>query len=407
MHTDLMVGFAGVCSVNSNKTMSVLHIIGSSRFGGGTMVAFSLAEMARQHGFKPAMLTDDPETIRLCQERDVEVVEFNGLVRPIRPWADISAARRLRRLLRQRGDTIVHTHTLKGGLIGRIAASRAGVPVIIHHRHGFSFQDDAPLLRKKIIALAERYAAKRCDKVISVNPSDVELAAKWKIGPQEKFVYIPNGINGQKIDAVRPAERAELIKMLKIEQESLLVAVVARLFAEKGHPWLFEAMKDVTSGVKRPVHLILLGDGPHLDRFAKQVRSLGIENCTHFMGFRSDCIAIAKACDLFVLPSLREGHSITILEAMAMGTPIVATDIRGINDSVRHQQEALLVTPRDSQSLAKAIIQILNDTELAERLKNKARERFLAEFTEEKMQQRVWQVYKAVGTQKGVTGLAD
>lgn len=391
----------------SGNNLSVLHIVGSSKFGGGTMVVFSLARMAQEHGLKPAMLTDDPETMEACRARDIEVVEFHGLIREIRPWTDISAVRRLSRLLKQRSDTIVHTHTLKGGLVGRAAAYKAKVPIIIHHSHGFSFQDDAPLWRKKMITVAERQASRWCDRIISVNQADIELAAKWKIGPLEKYIYVPNGINPKEIDSVQSMDKSALLKMIGAEADSFLMVVVARLFSEKGHPWLFEALKIICDKASRPVHLLLLGDGPHRDIYLKQIKELGIDDCVHLMGYRTDCVAIEKACDLFVLPSLREGHSITILEAMAIGIPIVATDIRGINDSVGNEQEALLVRPRDSNALAQAILRILNNSAMAARLKANAKDRFLREFTEEKTHQRVWQVYKDVARIKGVQGLPD
>lgn len=390
-------------NIAADKELSVLHIVGSSKFGGATMVVFSLVEMARRHGWRTAILSDDLATINECKNRAIEVVEFNGIVRPIRPWVDILATWRLTQLLRLRKDTVIHTHTFKGGLVGRYAANRAKMPIIIHHNHGFSFQDNSSFLRKKSIFFAEKFGAILCDRIISVNKADIEFAIKYDMGPSQKFIYIPNGIDQAKIDNIRPVERSELIKILGVGPSSILMVVVARLFSEKGHIVLFNALKKIQSNVARPIHLILVGDGPHRDKFMKHVRLLGLSNNIHFMGYRTDCISIEKSCDLFVLPSLREGHSITIMEAMAIGIPIVATDIRGINNSVRNGQEALLVPPCDDNALAGAIIQILNDQPFAAQLKHNARKRFLEDFTEEKMLRRVWEVYQELIIEKGLS----
>jgi len=124
--------------------------------------------------------------------------------------------------------------------------------------------------------------------------------------------------------------------------------------------------------------------------------------CVHFVGRRFDWVAIVKACDLFVLPSLREGHSITIIETMAAEVPIVATNIHGIKESVWHEREPLLVPPCNAAALVDVIVCMLRDQSLANRHKQTARQRFLDNFTEEKMLQRSWKVYRKLLTSKGL-----
>ena len=249
------------------KRPGILHIIGHSKYGGGTMVVFSLVEMAKVHGLRPAILTDDPATIKVCKERNIETLNFSGIIRPIRPWTDIKAIRHLTKLLRQRNDTIVHTHTLKGGLVGRYAAHKAGVPVIIHHNHGFSFQADSSVVRKGIITIIEKFAANKCDKIISVNRSDVDFAARKGIGSQQKFVTVPNGVNCASIEDIPVTQKHELCKTLAIEHNSILIVIIARLFSEKGHPWLFEALPMIKTSMQRPIHLLVFGDGPHHKKY--------------------------------------------------------------------------------------------------------------------------------------------
>lgn len=388
--------------MRENQKPSVLHIVGSSKFGGATQIILSLANMARQKGLTAAILTDDSDTIHACEKLNIEVVLFKGLVRPIRPYADISAIIRLKQLLKERNDTIVHTHTLKGGIVGRLAAYSAGIPVIIHHSHGFSFNQDSSFLRKKMIACMEKYAARKCDRIISVNQLDIDLAAQWGIDVDKLFRYVPNGISKQMLNNKVSYSRERLIRELNLPSNAVLITVVGRLFSEKGHPVLFEAFPEIQKNMKYPVHVLLLGQGPHREKYQKMVEKQNISQHIHFMGHRSDCMEIAKSCDIFVLPSLREGHSITILEAMAGMIPIVATNIRGIADSVRDGKEALLVTPNNSSLLASAVTKMLNNKHLSEKMTNAAKERFEALFTEEKMLDSIWKIYCEVAQEKSL-----
>ena len=382
-------------------SVRVLHILGSSKYGGVTNVVFRLIEHVQQRGWHAAILTGDAVTAEVCQNRGVEAVVFQGINRPIRPWTDLRDLRRLEALLRTRGDTIVHTHTLKGGVLGRWAAYRAGVPVIVHHSHGMSFQDCSPRMRKAIIAQVERFAARRCDHIVSANEADIDWAVAARVAPRSHFTYVPNGLSAPAIDAAMPLERTQLTAPLGIPADAYVLALVARLVAEKGHPWLFQAMAEVQAVAGRSVHLLLLGDGADDAAYREQVQRLGIADRVHFLGFRTDPLPLVGACDAFVLPSLREGHSLTVLEAMALGRPIIATDIRGIRDSARHEQEALLVPPRDSAALAEALRRLAGGPALARRLGEQARRRFLDEFTDDRMCDRVWQVYQNVLAAKG------
>ncbi|MFH1615847.1 MAG: glycosyltransferase family 4 protein [Planctomycetota bacterium] len=380
---------------------SVIHIVGNSKFGGGTTVIFSLIEMARRHGWDAAILSDDPVTVEAAGKLGIDVVEFHGIIRPIRPWVDIKAALRLSELLRARKDTVVHTHTLKGGLVGRWAARKAGVPIIIHHSHGWSFQDGS-VIRKEIMAILERWGAGYCDHIISVNQIDIDWALRKKFGAADKFTYIPNGLCREEIDNVKPTDRSELLRLIDAPEDCVILTIVGRLFSEKGHPWLFEALADLRDRNIKPVHLVVLGDGPHRDLYEKLIKKNNISNYVHILGHRPDCRTVAKACDIFVLPSLREGHSISVIEAMGLGLPIIATDIRGINNSVCHEQQGLLIPPRDSKALANAIYRLIQDPDLAYNLGKRAREKFLQEFTEEKMLSSTWQVYENLMKEKGM-----
>ena len=214
------------------------------------------------------------------------------------------------------------------------------------------------------------------------------------------MISVPNGINQARIDAIAAKDRVILLQELKIADNSLVLTILARLVAEKGHPWLFKAMPEIERRLQRPVQLLLLGDGPDTNQFKIMVEQLNISARVHFLGYRPDCIAIAKACDIFVLPSLREGHSITIIEAMASNIPIVATDIRGINNSVKDNETALLVPVRSDAALADAICRLATDHCLYHKLRENARQRFVSNFTEEIMTNKVINVYEQVAKEK-------
>ncbi len=168
-------------------------------------------------------------------------------------------------------------------------------------------------------------------------------------------------------------------------------------------PYLLQSMAIVRQRLPQPpVHLAIIGEGELEAECREQVQNLGLAGCVHFLGFRGDALRWTGGCDLFVLSSLWEGHSITLLEAMGLGRPIVATDIKGNRETITHDHDGLLVPPADADSLADAIIALATDQQRARRLGQAGKKTFDNRFTEQIMKDNNWRVYQDVLTAKGL-----
>lgn len=389
--------------MSNNPKRSVLHIVGSSKFGGATNIILSLVDMARQKGLNAAILTDDIETIKVCEKLNIEIVYFKGIIRPVRPWTDFAAVYRLSRLLKKRKDSIVHTHTTKGGAIGRIAARLAGVPVVIHTVHGFSFHEFSSKIVSVLFGLAERILSKFCDCMIFVNNYDRELAIKRRIVQAFKAETIYNGLNAERIISNAAADRKKLLEEAGLKTNIFLSVFVGRLAKQKGLRYLFEAIKIVKqNNTHVDMHQIIIGDGPLRQECERWAQELDIAHYVHFLGFRTDAVKWTGIADLFVLSSLWEGHSVTLLEAMCLGKPIVATDIKGNRESINDASEGLLVAPADPRAFASAMLKLMENPDYAVELGRNAKEKFVKLFTVQQMLSQTWELYKAVAERKGI-----
>jgi glycosyltransferase involved in cell wall biosynthesis len=377
-------------------------IIGDSKFGGAALVVCSLMKMLRSRDIDVTLLATDPNILEIFKKESFSVWTFKGIQRAVNPFIDISALLRLTRALRGKYD-IVHTHTTKGGAIGRLAAKLAGVPVILHTVHGFAFHEFSGKLKTHLICIVERILAKMCDKMIFVNNYDRIKAIEMGITSEDKAVTVYNGIDESRLVLGINTDRSRKLSELNLSDSSFLSVYVGRLAEQKGLRYLFEAIKIVNEEMPNCViNQVVVGDGELFRRCQEWVEQFGITDRVYFLGFRPDAICWTGAADLFVLSSLWEGHSITLLEAMACGRPIVATDIKGNRESIKDGYNGLLVEPANSKALARAIIKIISNPKLAKTLGEHARDTFAKRFTLERMIECGWQVYEGVLKEKGL-----
>lgn len=214
--------------------------------------------------------------------------------------------------------------------------------------------------------------------VVTVAHACKQQLVKNGVDP-EKITVVHNGIDPE-LPTANPISRSEL----GIEPGEVIVGVLSRLVFVKGVAYLIDAFEMVL-GRCRNLHLAIVGDGTHKARLQRQVRRSGIESRVHFVGSQSNAESWLDLFDIYALPSLAEAHSIGLLEAMRSEKPIVATDVGGNTESVRNEQEALIVPPANSGRLAEALIRLVEDRALAARLARSARRRFLEHFTVDRM----------------------
>jgi lipopolysaccharide/colanic/teichoic acid biosynthesis glycosyltransferase len=372
--------------------MKLLHIVGESKFGGGSVIIVELARMARDRGWDVDVLTTDPAMTEVLDCHGIGVVPLDAIWREIRPLQDLKGLWRLYRFLRENRYTAVHTHTSKGGFVGRLAAWMAGVPVIVHTVHGFAFHEQSSPLAVRVYAAMERAAAHWCHRIVTVSEFHRRWGLSLGIGSEQQMVAIPNGISPDRVTqkAGREATRAAM----GVSTGDYVIVSIGRLATGKGLEDLLESVAAAHKEVNTPIQVWLPGTGPLrplLEEIANKPELAGI---VRFLGFREDIGDLLAASDLVVLPSLREGLSIALLEAMAAEKPAIATTIGSNREVTREGEAAYLIPPCDPAALKEGLIRMIESPESAKRFAETAGQIYRSTYTEEMMLNRYDDLYK-------------
>ena len=347
-----------------------------------------------QQGFSVGAVCSDGPWIADIEQAGIPVKKIR-LTRKISPLQDLRALGELWWYFFKVKPTIVHTHTPKPNLLGRLAARLAGVPIVIGTEHGFYFSGKTGATYWFHLG-AVRLGAWLSDAVFVINKDDFELARREKIVSPSKLIYLSGGM-GVDLNRFDPktvdgfAVRAEL----GIKPTNLVVGMVARLSFEKGLREFLDAAVQVAAAFPESLFLVV---GPadevtpeHLEALTV---NLGIRSKVQFLGMRTDMPELYSAMDVVVLPSHREGLGLTLVEAGAMGKPVVATNIVGCNEAVSDGETGLLVPPRNAQALAGAVIQLLQDEGKRRTMGEAGRRHSEAFFDQRRVFQQVESTYR-------------
>jgi len=303
----------------------------------------------------------------------VLIIPIPSLVRRINPVKDFQAFYKILRLIQKEKPDIVHTHTSKAGILGRMAAKIARVPLIIHTPHGHVFFGHFGPVLSKIFLWAERLFAPFTDRVVALTAGESRDYTDLNVYPREKLVKIHSGVDVEKFKLVSVGA-VEKKRSLGLEQKGLVVGFIGWLLPIKGPMHLLKAMEAVWRD-HPDTALVFIGKGDlDLDLRAEALKT-STNGRVNFLGWRNDIDEIMPIFDIFVLPSLNEGMGRVLVEAMAAGKPIVASNVGGIPDLVEHNYNGLLVPPGDEKALAAAIEQLINDPAKAKMMGQRGKER--------------------------------
>jgi glycosyltransferase involved in cell wall biosynthesis len=332
--------------------------------------------------------------------------------RSANPVAQGRALLSLWRYLRRNPYEIVHVHTPIVGIIGRLAAKWTGVPIRMYTAHGFYFHDEMrPAARRFCVGL-ERMAARWGHFIFTQSEEDRQAAIREGIATPDSIRTIGNGVDTRdrfNPERISPQQRDAARELLGLPTNAPTIGVVARMVREKGIFELAEAVAKVQRDIP-DVRVIWIGGALPSDRdnatevFRQRLRELEILPRFHFAGFRNDVEVLMSLCDVYTLPSWREGMPRSILEAMAMALPVVATNIRGCREEVIEGETGFLVPVRDPDALADRLVRILGDRESARRMGEAARKRSVEEFDFRIVLQRQWEVYERLMVERLARG---
>ncbi|MFQ5657050.1 MAG: glycosyltransferase family 4 protein [Candidatus Methylomirabilales bacterium] len=382
--------------------MRVLHLITRlDRGGSATNTLLTVAGLPSPFGQSLIYgRTAEFPQLALRLQGQVEMAEVPDLVRRPSPVKDLVAFLKIYRLLRRGQFDLVHTHTSKAGILGRLAARLAGVPHIVHTPHGQAFNGYAGRVLTTLFVLLERWAATFTDRIIGLTDQEIRDNLERQIGEPRQFVSIPSGIDLKRFEKSK-RKAVDVKASLGLPPSARLIGSVGRLDPVKGHADLVDAFAILAPRFPE-ITLVLIGDGEVLPELRSRVAQSGLTDRVLFLGWREDVPDLLHALELFVFPSLSEGMGRALVEAMAAGLPIVATRVCSVPEVLAEGGAGCLVEPASAPSLADGIEKLLLDRELRSRLAMAARER-APRYSVETMLHRIEAVYHDVlGTKNGI-----
>jgi glycosyltransferase involved in cell wall biosynthesis len=287
---------------------------------------------------------------------------------------------------------LVHTHCSVPGIVGRIAARLAGVPVVLHTVHGFAFHDGSKGPGAAVAVGVERFVGGLTDMLLSQNHEDMDRAVRHHIVPEDRLEWVGNGITLDRFLALTPRHEPE---------RPVIITCVARMEPVKNHTLLFEAAARLKQR-RRRFELWLVGGGEGRARCERQVAELGLADEVRFLGYRDDIPALLERSNIAVLTSLKEGIPRAALEAMASGLPMVATRVTGTREVVRDGDTGFLVDVGDTDGFANALMRLVDDPALRGRMGVRGREVARAEYDEALIVRRLERAYRTSLERRGI-----
>lgn len=340
---------------------------------------------------------------------NAEYLEVPELVRSISPLKDLKALFRLKKLVEERRPAIVHTHTSKAGILGRLAAwlANRGAPgreaVIVHTPHGHVFYGYFGPVKTFVFKKIEKLAARITDRFIALTEGEMKESIAGGLGLPDKWEIIHSGLRFEP----RSYENAK--KDLGIDKDELVIAVVARLEPVKGVEYFIRAAAELLkSDTGKKLRFLVVGDGALKGKLEALAAKLGVAERAIFAGFQRNVYKYLAAADIYVQPSLNEAMGRTVLEAQYMKLPVVASAVCGLPDAVRDGVTGLLVPPGDPQALAGAIEELIMDDQLRYRMREAGRRSVLEKdftgyprFSAESMNIQLKKFYNKILAQHG------
>lgn len=271
------------------------------------------------------------------------------------------AYKNLMKVLRTDEIDVIHCNTPIGGVLGRLCGKKAKVRKIIYTAHGFHFYKGAPLLNQTLLKWIEMLLAHYTDAIITINQEDYLSAQKFKLRNEGKVYYVPGVGIDTSIISKKKSKRKDLLDEIKAENDSILMISVGDLNKNKNNEVIIKAL-GLIGNIK--VHYILCGLGDEKDKLKSLAKKNNLEGNIHFFGYRNDIPELLKSCDIFVMPSYREGLSRSVMEAMSAELPCIVSKIRGNVDLIFEDSGGYLCDPDNINGFAKAINTLIENPSL-------------------------------------------
>lgn len=350
---------------DTKRPIRVMRIIARLNIGGPAIHVSLLTQRLPADIYETKLVVgslsdNEGDMMYYAAERKIEPLVVPNLRREVSPIQDLRVLGAVRQLIREYQPDVVHTHTAKAGFIGRLAARLEGVPVVVHTFHGHVFKGYFGPVKSRMFILLERIAANWADTIITLtNSLRRELVEDYHITRKGHITVLPLGLDLDPFVNVQRKSGA-FRQQWNIPDDAPLIGHVGRLAPVKNQYLLLDAAKQVID--KKPnTYVAIVGDGTQLEELREHAVKLGIQDQVIFTGWQKDTTSLYADADVKVISSKNEGTPVTIIEALAAGCPVVATDVGGVSDMLDGGSFGMLVQSGDASGLAAAIIHTLDN----------------------------------------------
>jgi len=360
----------------------VLRILNRLIIGGPAINATYLTRY--MDGFETRLIIggkDDHEedATHLTEKLGIQPVYIPQMKRAINPLNDRIAYNEIRNIIDEFKPDIVHTHAAKAGVIGRMAADAAGVPVILHTFHGHVFHSYFNKLQTDSFIMIERYLAKKSTGIIAISESQKkDLGTTYKICEPKKIEIVPLGLDIDKFLENADEKRATFRRKFFIADDEIAIGIIGRIVPIKNHKLFVAAAARLLSMTDKKIKFIIVGDGDMRGQVETEFQRMGIS----YSYFPEHAIAATAVCtswqtkidevlaglDIVALTSHNEGTPLSLIEAQAAGKPVVSTNVGGVTDVVMQNLGGFITLPDAEVEFSEALLRLVNDPELREKL---------------------------------------
>ncbi len=384
--------------------MKIVHIITRLILGGAQENTIITCKVLAQRGHDVTLVTGpalgpEGELFNQAQGQGYKVVVIDRLRRAINPFNDTISYFQIKKLLRQLQPDIVHTHSAKAGILGRLAGyklkTQNSKPTIVHTIHGLAFHPYQSGVLNKFYIAVERSAAKRTDFFISVADAMTAQATAAGIGRPEQYVTAYSAIDEDDfLEPISQEKKRNFRRKYGIGEDAVVLVTVARLFMLKGHEYIIESAKELSKRFENCIWLFV-GDGNLSEHYKQQARELGLADRIKFTGLLppSQIPLAIQSSDILVHCSLREGLARTLPQAMLCGRPAISFDVDGAREVV-NENTGRLIEPKNVEQLIAACAELIEDESLRKRLGVQGRESVKEKFAPDTMVDTIEEVYR-------------
>lgn len=341
----------------------------------------------------------------ILQNLGVVPVIIPEMSRELSPWRDIIAYKKISSIIREYKPDIVHTHAAKAGALGRVAAIRNKVPVIVHTFHGHFFHSYFSSYKTKTFAAIERYLAKRCDAIVALSETQKhELGIEHRICEPEKIRVVPLGFDLSRFSEGKEEKRKIFREKYSLTENEIAIGIIGRMVPVKNHTLFVNALKMVLEKTSQHVKAFIIGDGEERNRIETLAGQCGIEFGTPekpnpkakliFTSWMKDVDVAISGLDIIAMTSLNEGTPVSLIEAQAGSKPVVTTAVGGIEDVVIPGETALLSSSGNVEAFAENLLRLVEDKVLREKMQLKGKEFVLHRFSYQRLTNDMGELYR-------------